>query len=299
MTVPAPDGERSIAAAPASRGPIPPPPSLRHEKRLLRQGHVLVAGCDEVGRGALAGPVTVGLAVVDASVRRSLAGVHDSKLLRPAARQALVPRIQRWAVAHAVGHASAGEVDRWGLLAALCLAAHRALARLPTVPDVVLLDGNHDWLSALPPWPAAAVADDPLHPGVPPGAGPAPSSWPAAASVAAASRRPAPFTVVTAVKADQRCASVAAASVLAKTTRDALMVAMADHHPGYGWHQNKGYASADHRQALARLGPCPEHRRTWRLPGVLSGAAAGPDVLSGAAAGPGVLSGAAAGPGGC
>lgn len=208
----------------------PPPPTLRVEKRLLRDGHLLVCGCDEVGRGALAGPVTVGMVLVDVTVRRPLPGVHDSKLLSPAARLALVPRIRRWSVGHAVGHATAGEVDRWGLTAALCLAGHRALRALPAVPDVVVLDGTHNWLTGPPPH------------GAGPGVG-----------------------VVTAVKADRRCASVAAASVLAKATRDALMVAMAGHHPGYQWEENKGYASPGHRRALALLGPCPQHRRTWRL----------------------------------
>lgn len=209
------------------------PPTLRLEKRLLRSGHLLVCGCDEVGRGALAGPVTVGMVLVDATVRRPLAGVRDSKLLTPPARQALVPRIRRWARASAVGHASAAEVDRHGLMAALCLAGRRALAELGAVPDVVLLDGNHDWLSTA----------------VPDGVGPAVPGVP----------------VVTAVRADRHCASVAAASVLAKTARDAIMTAMADDHPAYGWDDNKGYASPSHRRALAAVGPCAQHRRTWRL----------------------------------
>lgn len=228
----------------------PPPPSLRLEKRLLRQGHVLVCGCDEVGRGALAGPVTVGMVLVDVSVRRTLPGVHDSKLLTPAARLALVPRIRRWGVGHAVGHATAAEVDRWGLTAALCLAGHRALRRLPALPDVVVLDGAHDWLTGPPPHGA-----------------------------------PAGVMVVTAVKADQRCASVAAASVLAKTVRDAHMVTMATQHPGYGWDENKGYASPRHRQALLRLGPSHQHRRTWRLVRS-SGDATSGDATSGDAAAP-------------
>lgn len=207
------------------------PPSLREEKRLLRAGHQLVCGCDEVGRGALAGPVTVGVVLVDGSVRRSLPGVRDSKLLSPAARLALVPRIGRWSVGQAVGHATAAEIDRWGLVMALRTAAHRALRELPAMPDVVLLDGNHDWLSGQSP------------------AGSAPAC-----------------TVVTVVSADRRCASVAAASVLAKTTRDALMVDMAVSHPAYGWEENKGYASRRHRQAVATLGPCGQHRLSWNLP---------------------------------
>lgn len=221
------------------------PPTLRTEKRLLRSGHQVVCGCDEVGRGALAGPVTVGMVLVDATVQRPLAGVRDSKLLTPPARQALVPRIRRWARDSAVGHASAAEVDRLGLMAALCLAGRRALAALGTDPDVVLLDGNHDWLATL----------------VPDGLGPVAP----------------PVPVVTSVRADQRCASVAAASVLAKTARDAIMTAMAADHPAYGWHDNKGYASASHRSALVAVGPCAQHRRTWRLVPSLQGCDAGAD----------------------
>ena len=96
-------------------------PSLRREKALFREGCTLVAGCDEVGRGALAGPVTVGVVVVDERVRRVPAGLADSKLLSPARRVAMVPAIERWCIDHAVGHSSPGEIDRWGLTAALRL----------------------------------------------------------------------------------------------------------------------------------------------------------------------------------
>jgi ribonuclease HII len=74
--------------------------------------------------------------------------------------------------------------------------------------------------------------------------------------------------VVTAIKADMRCAAVAAAIILAKTTRDALMIELAQSHPGYGWHENKGYASPEHIEALRVLGPCAAHRRSWSLPGL-------------------------------
>jgi ribonuclease HII len=77
--------------------------------------------------------------------------------------------------------------------------------------------------------------------------------------------------VVTAIKADMRCAAVAAASILAKTSRDALMVELAESHPGYGWHENKGYASPEHIEALRVLGPTAVHRRSWSLPGVSPG----------------------------
>src|SRR4051795_4283480 len=122
-------------------------PSLRVERSLLRERCGLLAAMDEVGRGALAGPASVGVVLVDAGVRTAPSGVRDSKLLTPSARQALVPRIRRWALASAVGHAGPDEVDAVGILGALRRAARRALAALPAVPDLVLLDGNHDWLT--------------------------------------------------------------------------------------------------------------------------------------------------------
>ena len=217
-------------------------PHLRHERGLLRAGATLVAGMDEVGRGSLAGPVSVGVVVVAATTRSAPQGVADSKLLTPLARTALVPALRRWGVARAVGHASSVEIDRLGIIAALRLAGTRALADVVRVAgpvDVVLLDGSHDWLT--PPQPDLfSLDDDPS--GTPP-------------------------RVVTRVKADRTCASVAAASVLAKCERDALMVELASAHPEYGWHENKGYASPEHVSALRAWGPCDLHRRSWRLPG--------------------------------
>lgn len=218
-------------------------PSLRVEKSLFRDGHRIVAGCDEVGRGALGGPVSVGVLAVDEGVRRVPTGLADSKLLTPARRRQLVPSVERWALAHAVGHASAAEIDAYGIIVGLRLAAMRALTELSVQPDVVLLDGSHDWLSPRerqtdlfveePDWPDLSVP-----------------------------------RVVTRVKADLYCAAVAGASVLAKTTRDGLMVELAREYPDFGWEENKGYAAPDHLAQLATSGPCDQHRRSWRLPGV-------------------------------
>lgn len=215
-------------------------PNLRVEKRLLREGYRTVACVDECGRGALAGPASVGVVVLDATTPRMPAGLRDSKLLSVAAREELVPRIEQWAVASAVGHATAAEVDEVGINTALRLAAIRAIGTLGIGVDVVLLDGSHDWLTA----PTQAALFDPLpatHVRVP---------------------------VVTQVKGDLRCAGVAAASVLAKVTRDGLMEELATSLPGYGLERNKGYASPDHIAALGRLGVSEGHRRSWRLPGV-------------------------------
>ena len=239
-----PPGGRRVPPSPRSRVP-----TLREERRLLREGHRYVAGVDEVGRGALAGPVTVGVVVVDAAGRSAPSGVRDSKLLTPAAREALVPKLRRWAVGYAVGHAEPEEIDSYGIIAALRLAGRRALAQLaPTPPTCVLLDGSHDWLTV----PAEPVGLFELDL---PGRRPAP---PVAVGVEP--------VVTTMVKADLRCAAVAAASVLAKVERDAIMTGRADDFPIFGWRENKGYSAPEHVAALRRYGPCAQHRRTWSLP---------------------------------
>jgi len=238
-------GTRAPSRTPA-RGTTRTGPHLRHERVLLREGATLVAGMDEVGRGSLAGPVSVGVVVVDAGTRSAPRGVADSKLLTPAARTALLPALGRWGLARAVGHASAAEIDELGIIAALRLAGTRALTTVVEVVgrvDVVLLDGSHDWLTT--PAPALDLF----------------------AAVEEAPPAPAP-RVRMRVKADRTCASVAAASVLAKCERDAMMVGLAAHHPAYRWDENKGYASPDHLAALRELGPSELHRRSWRLPGV-------------------------------
>ncbi len=233
--------------------PARPPtrPSLRVERALQRDGHRVLAGMDEVGRGALAGPVTVGVVLIDETSRTAPQGVRDSKLLQPHARERMVPRIERWALAYAVGHASADEIDEVGIIAALRLAGLRALDACGVRPDLVILDGNHDWLTAPEDVGLLALARGEVPPTPP---------------------------VTTMVKADLRCSSVAAASVLAKVTRDRLMVELGREVVGYGWSENKGYAAPEHLEALRRLGPSVWHRRSWRLPGAMDddGAHGGP-----------------------
>jgi ribonuclease HII len=227
-------------------------PSLREERKLLRAGHRWLAAIDEVGRGALAGPVSVGVVVIDLETRSAPAGVRDSKLLTPAHRRALVPRLRRWAPLHAVGHASPQEIDRIGIIAALRLAACRALDEIPVRPDCALLDGNHNWLHR-----GGRVLEE---------------APPALFEVAAPDTPPDPVwvppVVVTRIKADLRCAAVAAASVLAKVERDARMVTLAREHPEYGWDDNKGYSAPEHLAALRSHGASPLHRRSWALPGL-------------------------------
>lgn len=209
---------------------------MRVERELMRGGCLRVAGIDEVGRGAIAGPVAVGVAVVDTGTRTAPQGLKDSKLLTPAQREALYPRVRRWTPEHAVASASAAEIDEWGLTAALRLAALRALADIAPV-DAVVLDGSHDWLSA----PAEALFD--LVP------------WPQVEVP----------TVHMVVKGDRRCSSVASASVLAKVTRDRQMVRLAGSDDRYGWTVNKGYSTAEHSDAIRKFGLCSQHRRSWGI----------------------------------
>jgi ribonuclease HII len=222
----------------------PRKPTLRHERAILGGGARLVAGMDEVGRGALAGPVSVGVVVVDAATRTAPQGLADSKLLTPAARETLVPAVRRWGVAWAVGHAGPAEIDAHGIVGALRLAGRRALAQVRRVcgdVDVVLLDGSHDWLSRREVDLFEAADLDVAG---------APENDPA---------------VRTLVKADLQCSSVAAASVLAKVERDMLLTRLARQYPTYAWDQNKGYSAPAHLEALRRHGTTPQHRRSWNL----------------------------------
>jgi ribonuclease HII len=124
------------------------PPTHSVERSLRRTGAILVVGLDEVGRGAWAGPVTVGAAVT--GLRRPPEGLTDSKLLTPRRRTELAPVLADWVTAHALGEATALECDELGMTAALRLAAVRALEALPVQPDAVILDGKHDYLGG--PW---------------------------------------------------------------------------------------------------------------------------------------------------
>jgi len=221
-------------------------PTLRYERAAWRAGAGLLAAVDEVGRGALAGPVSVGVVLLSADAKPAPFGVADSKLLTPQARERLVPRIRRWALDCAVGHASAAEIDRIGIMAALRLAAERAVSQLSAAPDWVLLDGNHDYLS---------VREDGLFDYAFDGAAAEPDRW--------RCRVP----VRTLIKGDLKCSSIAAASVLAKTERDRILISLAKQYPQYGFDENKAYSSPQHHAALIEHGPSEIHRCSWNLPG--------------------------------
>jgi len=216
-------------------------PTLDYEKRFLPRGARFLAGVDEVGRGALAGPVSVGIAVVDLHRMELLADVRDSKLLKAAERERLDPLVRAWSVASAVGHATAREIDELGIMGALRTAGNRAWFQIlgtGVTPDVVLLDGSHNWLS---PDMQPSLFDEVV---VDPGCD---------------------APVHTLVKADLQCLSVAAASVLAKVERDRTMQELHVEYPAFGWDVNKGYGTAAHREAIRTAGPSPYHRVSWNL----------------------------------
>ncbi|HWI30976.1 MAG TPA: ribonuclease HII [Microbacterium sp.] len=207
-------------------------PRLTLERRLLRERPIVIA-CDEVGRGALAGPVAVGAAVMDerGARRRIPDGLRDSKLVPELRRADVAARASAWVQGSAVGWASAAEVDDIGIMRALGLAAIRALADLSahgfqTAEAIVILDGNYDYITA-----AGARG----------------------------------LTIRPVIKADRDCATAAAASVIAKVARDSLMVGLHDDLPAYNWASNKGYASPDHRDAIRTHGISPHHRASWAL----------------------------------
>jgi ribonuclease HII len=200
-------------------------PTLDTERSLFDDGVRIVAGMDEVGRGAIAGPVTIGVVAINSDVAQMPMGLRDSKLMTPKRREAMVPTVQQWSHGWATGSATAQEIDAFGIMSALGLAASRALQALGVQPDVIILDGNTSFL----------LEEE---------GGP---------------------RVVTRVKADQDVACVAAASVIAKVERDALMTQLHEQFPHYGWSSNKGYGAKVHTDAIAAHGLCDFHRKSWNL----------------------------------
>lgn len=197
---------------------LPDVPGVGLERSFWDEGAV-VAGVDEVGRGAWAGCVTVGAVVLPSD--RRIYKLRDSKVLDPVRREELAARLEGFALGIGMGHADNAEIDRLGLSRALSLAARRAVDALPMRPDVVLLDGHWDFLAGY------GTRNEPV------------------------------------VHGDARSASIAAASVVAKVTRDRMMVAAGERFPPYDFASNKGYPAPVHRAALDEHGPCPLHRRSW------------------------------------
>lgn len=199
-------------------------PDLALEQELWKSGLISVAGMDEAGRGALAGPVAVGAVILpdDPNLFQTLSGVRDSKQMTPLQRESLAPHIKQIARAWDVAFASAEEIDSLGIVAATRLAALRVLQDLPILPDYLLTDFRLEL-------PELDIPQTSL------------------------------------VKGDAHCLTIAAASVLAKTTRDALMRELDSTYGGYGLGKHKGYGTQAHRRALSHLGLSTIHRRTFNF----------------------------------
>jgi ribonuclease HII len=176
-----------------------------------------VVGIDEVGRGAWAGPLTVGAVVIPKD--RRMYKIRDSKQLTEPERNSLVGRIKDWSAAWSVGHVSAAECDEIGMSAAQRLATQRAIADLCIEPDHVLVDGPWDFVGT--------------------------------------------FDTTPIVKGDEISLSIAAASIVAKVTRDTMMRDLSNDLPWYAFDSNKGYPCPKHRAALQLVGPSTMHRRSW------------------------------------
>ena len=181
---------------------------------------LIEAGCDEAGRGCLAGSVYAAAVILPEDYRND--GLNDSKQLTPKRRYELRAEIERDALAWAVGVVTPEEIDRINILNASILAMHRALDGLRIVPEAIIVDGNR-----FKPY------------------------------------RFVPYTTV--VKGDGKYLSIAAASILAKTYRDDYMDSIAQEYPQYDWTGNKGYPTRKHREAIARYGITPYHRKSFRL----------------------------------
>ena len=190
------------------------------ENAMRRWGFYRVAGCDEVGRGCLAGPVVAAAVILDPD--RYIPGVCDSKMITAAERERLYGVITRKALAWSVASCTPGEIDEINIHRASLQAMRRAVLALAPLPDVVLVDAFRI--------PDLLVAQR----GV--------------------------------LHGDRRCSAIAAASIVAKVTRDREMLAYHASDPRYGYDRHKGYATADHLAALARHGYSPLHRRTFRPP---------------------------------
>lgn len=203
-----------------------------------------VAGVDEAGRGAWAGPVVAAAVILPTPRGQAQYPFYDSKTLTPKARHSLEGKIRAVAQAYGVGWAEVVEIDRLGILKATHLAAARALEQLAVRPEALLTDYLHleeEWRQYLRQNPSGPDAPYPQPLGLegdrlllrcPP-------------------------------KADQHSPTVAAASILAKVARDRYMEGLEQQYPGYGFAQHKGYGTAQHQQALERLGPCAAHRRSF------------------------------------
>lgn len=248
----------------------------------------LIVGFDEVGRGALAGPVMVGAAAVwsrdvldETRPLETPPGVADSKMLTERRREAIYDELQDWCAAWAIGEVSNRQIDEWGISHALGIAALRALDQVERALglDARVAAGRQQsadrqadsWQADGRPSNGQTVRGQQGggHPVRVAGILDGPNDYiTTALDTFDAPDVPVPATITTIVKGDQQCATVATAAVLAKVTRDRLMSAIAQDHPewsAYGWDHNKGYGSPAHKAAIAAYGPTPLHRISWKL----------------------------------
>ena len=209
---------KNVAYRNGRRRRLPDVPGVRLERAWWEQGAV-VAGIDEVGRGAWAGPVTYAAVVLPSD--RRMYKLRDSKMLDPQRREELSARISGFAEAVSIGEASNAEIDELGMTEAIRLAARRAMDGLTVRPDVCLIDGTWDFL----------------------------------AGYGTRNQR--------VIGGDAHSASIAAASIVAKVARDALMTEHCPSYPLYRFSSNKGYPSPEHKASLAEHGPCALHRHSW------------------------------------
>jgi ribonuclease HII len=210
-----------------------------YEAALARAGFGLIAGADEAGRGACAGPLVVAACILPSGRRGQIDGLTDSKLLTAAQRERIDVEVRKRAVAYSIVIVSAAEIDAYGLHVANLAGMRRALGTLTPKPGYALTDG----------FPVRGL--------------------------------PVPNTAVW--KGDATVACIAAASVLAKVARDAIMTEMHDKWPDYDFAKHKGYITPGHSEALTRLGPCEQHRRRYvNVQRALSGS--GEMALSGSGA---------------
>jgi len=189
------------------------------ERLLYTQGKIRVAGCDEAGRGPLAGPVVAGCVVLPEDCQNGL--YRDSKILRPGKRLELEKLLYCTGAAIGIGIVTEQEIDNINILQASLLAMKQAVLNLPGPPaDFLLVDGKF--------------------------------------------KVPLIISQETLIKGESKSASIAAASIIAKVTRDRFMEDLHHQYPVYNFRQNKGYPTLEHRLAIARHGPCPAHRMTFR-----------------------------------
>lgn len=190
-----------------------------YERACRQRGYTQIAGIDEAGRGALAGPVVAAAVILPAACQ--IEGLTDSKLLTPNQRETLVEKIHSAAISVGIGSVDNRTIERINILQAALLAMQNAVEQLTSKPDYLLVDG-----SKLPDIDISGEA-------IP--------------------------------KGDRLSFSIAAASVIAKTTRDRLMVEFDETYPNYGFRQHKGYPTVQHRQAIEQFGVTAIHRRTFKL----------------------------------